>query len=181
MHFDFSLHEFIIQFLAVLLMLGILSVLIIVHELGHFSVARLFGFQTPVFGFGWPFGPTWTIGKKWGTEFKLHALLIGGYVAIPELGDESSISKDAEGAGYAEMELKPFRKFPVWQRALVALAGVTFNVIFAYFVMVAMLSILGEPVQPTVVYSLVKENPIAAQSGYFGWRSNHGCKRSICN
>lgn len=159
MHFAFSLPEFGLQFLAVLIMLGILSVLIIVHECGHFFVARLFGFQTPVFGFGLPFfGPSWTIGNKWGTEFKLHALLLGGYVAIPELGDESAEQ-------HFDKPLKPFKKFPIWQRILVAFAGPAANIIFAYFVMTMMLAILGEPVQPTVVYSLVKENPIAAQAG----------------
>jgi regulator of sigma E protease len=140
--------------------LAILSVLIIVHELGHFSVARLFGFQTPVFGFGLPFGPFWTVGKKWGTEFRIHACLLGGYVAIPELGDESNTSEDAFG-----VPLKPFRKFPIWQRALVAFAGVGMNIFFAYLVMLAMFLTLGEPSQPTVVHSLPKSNPIAANAG----------------
>lgn len=116
------------NFFSVLLMLGILSVLIIVHEFGHFIVARFFGFQTPVAGIGLPFGPSWTIGERWGTQFKVHAMLLGGYVAIPELGDESNASEEAYG-----VPLKPFKKFPIWQRALVAVAGVTMNVIFAYF------------------------------------------------
>ncbi len=159
MHFAFSLPQFSLQFVAVLLMLGILSLLIIVHECGHFFVARLFGFQTPIFGFGLPFfGPSWTLGKKWGTEFKLHALLIGGYVAIPELGDESA----EQSFGVA---LKPFRKFPIWQRMLVAFAGPASNILFAYLVMILMLMFLGYPAQETFVYSLIKENPIAAQAG----------------
>src|SRR3984957_5734910 len=111
------MNAFLLHSLGVFCMLGILSVLIIVHECGHFSVARLFGFQTPVFGFGLPFGPHWTIGRKWGTEFRIHALLLGGFVLIPELGDESSIQENLS------IELKPFRKFPIWQRALVAFAG----------------------------------------------------------
>lgn len=147
-----------IEFLAVLLMLGILSVLILVHELGHFSVARFFGFQTPVFGFGLPFGPHWVVGRKWGTEFRIHACLLGGYVAIPELGDESN--EEAFG-----IPLKPFRKFPIWQRALVAAAGVAMNIAFAYVIMVAMLGFIGEPSQPVVVHSLIASNPIAAKAG----------------
>ncbi len=148
-----------IQGLAVFVMLAILSVLIIVHECGHFFVARFFGFQTPVFGFGLPFfGPHWVIGRKWGTEFRVHALLLGGYVAIPELGDESN--KEA-----FDMPLAPFRKFPIWQRALVAFAGVGCNIIFAYLIMLVMFLSMGEPSQSTVVYSLIKENPIAAQAG----------------
>jgi len=141
-------------------MLGILSLLIIVHEIGHFSVARLFGFQTPVFGFGLPFGPYRVVGKRWGTEFRIYACLLGGFVAIPELGDESSGQEENFG-----VPLKPFRKFPIWQRMLVAFAGVGFNILFAWFVMLTMLVCLGQPTQPTVVHSLIKENPIAAQAG----------------
>ncbi len=141
-------------------MLAILSVLIIVHEVGHYSVARLFGFQTPVFGFGLPFlGPYWVVGRRWGTEFRFHALLLGGYVAIPELGDESQMEADLG------VPLKPFRKFPIWQRVLVAAAGVAFNVIFAYLIMLIMFLSLGQPVQPTVVHSLIKSNPIALNAG----------------
>ena len=141
-------------------MLGILSVLIIVHECGHFSVARLFGFQTPVFGFGLPFGPHWVVGRKWGTEFRIHACLLGGYVAIPELGDESNASADAFG-----VPLLPFHKFPIWQRALVAFAGVGFNMLFAYLVMFVMLVTHGQPMQQTSVQQLIKDNPIAANAG----------------
>lgn len=147
-------------FLAIILTLAMLSVLIIVHEFGHFSVARFFGFQTPVFGFGLPFGPSWTLGEKWGTQFKIHACLLGGYVAIPELGDESNATQEIYG-----VPLKPFRKFPIWQRALVAVAGVTFNVLFAYLVMLAMLISLGLPAQNVVVYSLPESNPIARNAG----------------
>lgn len=149
-----------VQVFAVFVMLAILSVLIIVHECGHFSVARFFGFQTPVFGFGLPFGPHWVVGRKWGTEFRIHACLLGGYVAIPELGDESAASQDAFG-----VPLQPFKKFPIWQRALVAFAGVGFNILFAYLVMLVMFLTLGQQSQPTVVTALPPSNPIAAQAG----------------
>jgi len=141
-------------------MLGILSVLIIVHEFGHFSVARFFGFQTPVFGIGLPFGPSWTIGEKWGTQFRIHALLLGGYVAIPELGDESNLAQEAYG-----VPLKPFRKFPIWQRALVAVAGVTMNVIFAFIVMIAMVATLGVPVDKVYVEDLPENITVARDAG----------------
>ncbi|MBX9571639.1 MAG: site-2 protease family protein [Candidatus Obscuribacterales bacterium] len=145
---------------SILLMLGILSILIIVHEFGHFAVARFFGFQTPVFGFGLPFGPSWTLGEKWGTQFKVHACLLGGYVAIPELGDESSMAHDAYG-----VQLKPFRKFPIWQRALVAFAGVAMNMIFAYFVMLAMVMMLGVQVDKVYVQGLAENIPVAREAG----------------
>lgn len=146
------------QAFAIFTMLAILSVLIIVHECGHFSVARFFGFQTPVFGFGLPFGPSWVVGKKWGTEFRIHAFMLGGYVAIPELGDESN--QDAFGPPE-----KPFRKFPIWQRALVAFAGVGFNILFAYLVTLVMVVSMGDPVQRVVVKKCVEANPIALNAG----------------
>jgi len=149
------------QAFGIFMMLAILSTLIIVHECGHFLVARFFGFQTPVFGLGLPFGPSWTVGKRWGTEFRIHACMLGGYVAIPELGDESNASNEVFG-----VQLSPFKKFPIWQRALVAVAGVTFNVIFAYLVMLVMLVALGKPIpQGIFVNELVKANPIATNAG----------------
>lgn len=146
--------------LAVILTLVMLSVLIIVHEFGHFSVARFFGFQTPVFGFGLPFGPSFTVGERWGTQFKIHACLLGGYVLIPELGDESNVTPEIYG-----VKLAPFRKFPIWQRALVAVAGVAFNIMFAYIVMFTMLAALGVPAQNVAVYALPAANPIAREAG----------------
>jgi regulator of sigma E protease len=152
--------QFLVYASAIVVMLLILSMIIIVHEFGHFLVARFFGFQTPIFGFGLPFaGPHWVIGHRWGTEFRFHALLIGGYVAIPELGDETNLEEDLG------VPLKPFRKFPIWQRILVACAGVAFNIISAYLIMVVMFFTLGQPVQPTVVHSLIKSNPIAMNAG----------------
>ncbi len=144
---------------AILTMLGILSVLIIVHECGHFLVARFFGFQTPVFGFGLPFGPSVTVGKWWGTEFKIHACLLGGYVAIPELGDESN-------AGDFIPPEKPFRKFPIWQRALVAVAGVTFNVIFAYLICLVMVISIGDPATIVMAGKPNPDNAPAARAGF---------------
>ncbi len=152
--------SWLLEAFAVFVMLGILSVLIMVHEFGHFSVARAFGFQTPVFGFGLPFGPYWTLGSRWGTQFRIHACLLGGYVAIPELGDESNAREENYG-----IPLKPFRKFAIWKRALVAFAGPGFNILFAYLVMFFMYASLGQPSQATVVERLPAENPIAASAG----------------
>jgi regulator of sigma E protease len=141
---------------AIVVMLGILSILIIVHEFGHFSVARYFGFQTPVFGIGLPFGPYKVIGNRWGTQFRVYACLLGGFVAIPELGDESNATQENYG-----VPLKPFRKFPIWQRALVAFAGVFNNIVFAWLIYFVMLLTMGDPAQAVMVARVVPENPAA--------------------
>lgn len=153
--------DFLIQVFAWFLMIGIISILVIVHECGHFLVARFFGFQTPIFGIGLPLGPYIVIGHKWGTQFRIHACLLGGFVAIPELGDESQHDKEA----YGDLDIKPFRKFPIWQRALVAVAGVSFNVLFAYLIMLCMLLSQGLPVTKVTVEGLPPDNPIAAKAG----------------
>lgn len=151
------------DFLTILVMLGVLGILIIVHECGHFLTARLFGFQTPIFGIGLPFGPYISLGRRWNTEFRLYAAFLGGFVAIPELGDESNASASSEAFG---CKLNPFKKFPIWQRALVAVAGVTFNVIFAYLLMVVMFVSVGRPMSATFCKDYDPSNPIAKNAGF---------------
>lgn len=152
--------ELLVQVFAWILMVGIISLLVIVHESGHFLVARMFGFQTPVFGIGLPVGPFVVVGHKWGTQFRIHYALLGGYVAIPELGDESQLDSEAYG-----VPLKPFNKFPIWQRALVAFAGVGFNILFAYLIMFMMLLFQGDPKYETQIQDFDKKLTIARDAG----------------
>lgn len=126
--------------LNLILVLAIISLMIIVHEFGHWIVARRLGFQTPIFGFGLPFGGYLKIGKWKETEFRFHWFVLGGYVAIPELGDESSEETLKEMPN-----LKPLSSFPVWKRACVASAGVVFNLIFAYLMCLIMVATIGPP------------------------------------
>lgn len=119
-----------------------LMFLILVHEFGHWIVARMFGFKTPVFSIG--FGKrewSWVIGTFWETEFRLSPILLGGYVSIPELQDETTAkelmkdSKDAES----------LKVFPVWQRMLVAVAGVVMNILTAFVIFASLLFFVGQP------------------------------------
>lgn len=106
-------------------MLALLSVLIIVHELGHFLVARKLGIKVEKFGFGLPFGPT-LYETKWGdTKILVHAFLLGGYVSFPDDEPDSEIPKDS-------IERIANRK--VWERFLVISAGVTANALIAYLI-----------------------------------------------
>jgi len=130
-------------FTSIAVMVLGLCLLITIHELGHWFVARLFGFKTPVFSIG--FGPRkWSIvlGKFWDTEFRLAPILAGGYVSIPELQDETTareLLKDDPDAG------KDLKVFPVWQRICVAAAGVVFNVVSAVIMLFALFAFIGEP------------------------------------
>ena len=126
--------------LNIIIVLAMISVMIIVHEFGHWIVARKLGFQTPVFGFGLPFGGHLKLGNWKDTEFRFHWFVLGGYVAIPELGDESGDEMLKEMP-----HIKPMKSFPVWKRACVASAGVAFNILFAYLICLMMVATIGPP------------------------------------
>lgn len=110
--------QILISVLGFLLAIGIL---IIVHELGHFWVARFFGIQVQRFsiGFGRPL-------LRWhdtsGTEYVISSIPLGGYVAL--LGERAG-----EVSGSERFEAFSFK--PIWVRISVLLAGPFFNLIFA--------------------------------------------------
>ncbi len=128
--------------LFVVISIAVITVLIIVHEFGHFLAAKYFGFQTPIFGIGLPFGPAINLFHRWGTQFKFYFLLIGGFVSIPELGDESNQEEIKQQLG---VELKPLKTFPVYQRAIVASGGIVFNILFAFLLTIVMIATIGLP------------------------------------
>ncbi|OGI17802.1 MAG: RIP metalloprotease RseP [Candidatus Melainabacteria bacterium RIFOXYA2_FULL_32_9] len=109
----------------IITMLFLLSILVLVHELGHFSVARMLGITVERFGFGLPFGPT-LFETTWGkTKIVVHAFLLGGYVAFPDDDPDSDVPDDDPGR---ISNRKP------WERFLVIIAGVTANIIIAFLI-----------------------------------------------
>lgn len=108
--------------MSILIMVLLLSLLILVHEAGHFMAARAFGIKVEKFGFGLPVGPTLFKTKCGDTEVLVHALLLGGYVSFPDDEKDSDIPADSP---------ERFINKPAWQRAVVVSAGVIANVICA--------------------------------------------------
>ncbi|MBQ2870552.1 RIP metalloprotease RseP [bacterium] len=106
----------------IILMILLISLLILVHEMGHYVAARICGIKVSKFGFGLPFGPTLYEKKIGDTTFYIHAFLLGGYVSFPDDEKDSGLSDDSP-------EL--FKNKSVGQRSFVAVAGVTANVICA--------------------------------------------------
>jgi len=102
-----------------------LTILVFVHELGHFLTAKWFGMRVERFSIGFP--PTVLRRKMGNTEYAVGATPLGGYVKISGMIDES-LDTDHQAE-----EAKPweFRSKPVWQRIVVITAGVIFNVILA--------------------------------------------------
>jgi regulator of sigma E protease len=134
--------EILIQVLQLLLSL---SILVIVHEFGHFFAAKVF--NTRVEKFYLFFNPWFSLFKFnfKGTEYGMGWLPLGGYVKISGMIDES-MDKEQMAKEPEEWE---FRSKPAWQRLIIMLGGVTMNVILAYLIYIGMLAFYGEKYLPT--------------------------------
>lgn len=125
--------------LTALVFLLILSILVLIHEAGHFFVAKKLGIKVEEFGFGLPLLPKIFSFKRGETEYSIYPALIGGFVKLygeDEAGAGRIKIKDpANSAGRQNSKIKAgdegraFYSRPVWQRAIVVVAGVVMNVI----------------------------------------------------
>ena len=129
--------------ITILVFLLILSVLVLIHEAGHFFVAKKLGIKVEEFGFGLP--PR-AFGKKIGeTIYSLNWLPIGGFVKLygeDEAGGGKIRIKD-KGLRIKEDTERAFFAKTAWQRALVIVAGVAMNAVLAVFIFYIFLSISG--------------------------------------
>jgi regulator of sigma E protease len=115
--------------MTVLIFLAVVFVLILVHEWGHYITAKKTGMQVDEFGIGFP--PK-LFGKKIGeTEYTLNALPIGGFVRIAGENAED-IARGEEGSANP----RSFVHKSKWAQALVLVAGVAMNIIFAWLLYV---------------------------------------------
>ena len=125
-----------------------LGVLIFVHELGHFVVAKAVGIQVLRFSLG--FGRPVLQWRRGETEYWISWIPLGGYVKMAGLEDEGMVG-ELEG-GKATVAIDPARAFdhkPLWARMAVILAGVTMNVVLAFFIYTGLAAISGIPVRAT--------------------------------
>ncbi len=122
------------SFLAILAAIGVLAVLIVVHEFGHFAAARVQNIHVNRFAIG--FGPVLLKYQGAETEYSLRALPLGGFVGFPDDDPDSEIPPD-------DPDL--LRNRPILDRAIVISAGVIANLIFAYFLLVGQAVTLGVP------------------------------------
>jgi regulator of sigma E protease len=110
-----------------------LSLLIAIHELGHFFFCKLFNVFTPSFSIG--FGPA-LLSKKIGeTDFKLSAIPLGGYVEIAQI-EEQTISHESNAVYFETIDW--------WKKLLIMLGGITFNLLSAYLIFIG-LSVIKDP------------------------------------
>lgn len=136
--------------IAIILALG---GLIFFHELGHFSVARIFRMGVKAFSLG--FGPKlfgFTYGK---TDYKLSLIPLGGYVALAgETGEEEDVED------FNDEEL--FSNRPAWQRMLVVAAGPFFNFLLAFLIYWFIGLAQGQGVILPTVGGVMQDSPAAA-------------------
>lgn len=150
----------------------VLSIVVTIHELGHFWVARACGVAIDCFSIG--FGRalfSWR--DKQGVEWRIAAIPLGGYVrfsgdenaaSVPDQNDLSAM-KRAIIAREGEAAVNRYFHFkPVWQRALIAAAGPMANFILAILIMAVFLVVIGNPRGQATVREVLPNSP-AAQAG----------------
>ncbi|MEK7462159.1 MAG: site-2 protease family protein [Patescibacteria group bacterium] len=121
--------------MSILLFLLVLFVLVLVHEWGHFIVAKKTGMRVDEFAIGFP--PKMFGLKKGETEYNFNLLPIGGYVKIYGENREEGEEATADSG-------RAFHARPKWAQAIVLLAGITMNILFAWFLFSATL-LIGVP------------------------------------
>jgi len=145
--------------LGIILVLG---VMILVHEWGHFIVARLFGVRVDVFSIG--FGPRLFGWKRGDTDYRISALPLGGYVRMAgqDLSEIDSGEKGPTGAPDEVMSK------PRWQRALISFAGPAVNLLMPLLLLGGFFWIRGYPYQkyldkPAVIEAISERDPLAKE------------------
>lgn len=132
----------------------VLGVLIFVHELGHFLVAKLFGVRVDAFSLGFP--PKLLHKKIGDTDYRLSVVPLGGYVKLYGENPKDEVPP--------ELEPVSFSHHPLWHRFLIVLAGPAFNLIFAALALTLVFTFSGIPYLTTEIGG-VKEGSPAAQAG----------------
>ena len=122
-----------------------LSIIVAIHEYGHYIVGRWSGIHAEVFPIG--FGPVlFTRTDRHGTRWQLAALPFGGYVKF--LGDANAASAGADGAVLDALDPRERRRSmpgaPLWARAATVAAGPVFNFIFSIAIFAAVVLVNGQ-------------------------------------
>jgi regulator of sigma E protease len=162
-----NLHGFVVAVVAFVVLIG---VMVVVHEFGHFIVAKLFRVRVESFSIG--FGPR-LFGVKYGdTDYKVCLLPLGGYVAMT---GESMPGENMKLEADSKEEIEAYQRdpgaltsHPRWQRILIGLAGPVSNFILAFVLMGVYYWFFNEEpkdmIKQTVVEWVVPGSP-AAQAG----------------
>ncbi len=135
----------------------VLSLVVVIHEGGHFYVARACGVHVTDFSVG--FGKElWHRVDKKGTRWKICAVPLGGYCKM--LGDEDVASAKSSTENVAEdMKKYTFMAQPLWKRAAIIVAGPGMNYLSAVVLLAGMIYALGETVIAPVIGNVMPDSP----------------------
>jgi regulator of sigma E protease len=125
-----NVHDVVVAIVAFIVLIG---VMVVVHEFGHFAVAKLCGVRVEAFSIG--FGPRLFGIKRGDTDYKVCLLPLGGYVKMT--GESPAEGQPADDPG-------AFTAHPRWQRMLIGLAGPVANFILAFVLMVFYYNFINE-------------------------------------
>lgn len=161
LHALFSTQGFVIGTLVPFLF--VLTVVVFVHEMGHYLVGRACGIGVNAFSIG--FGPE-LIGfnDRRGTRWKLCAIPLGGYVKfVGDMNASSSQPSSDDIAALSEAQRKvAFHTQPIWKRAATVFAGPAFNFLLTIAVFAVLFTIHGRYVAEPMVASVTADSPAAA-------------------
>ena len=133
----------------------VIGILILIHELGHFIVARLCGVGVERFSIG--FGPVLLRWRGKETEYCLSAIPMGGYVKM--MGEESPL-EGAPAVAYDAEKAFALKSLPA--RFLIVFAGPGMNFVLAALIFTVVLATIGRPVWPAVLGRVAEGGPAAA-------------------
>ena len=133
----------------------VIGILILIHEFGHFMVARWCGVGVERFSIG--FGPVLVRWRGKETEYCLSAVPMGGYVKM--VGEENPL----EGGGGPVFDPgKAFAMKPLWARFLIVFAGPGMNFVLAAVIFAIVFATVGRPVWPALIGRVAEGGPAAA-------------------
>ena len=135
----------------IVLALAVLSLVVAIHEAGHYMMARLFGVR--IFAFSIFAGPTIARWRWNGTRFQIGTIPIGGYVSSRFFPNQLRPRGDS------------VREKKWWQQALFALGGIIFNIASGFIVLVALYMTVGKPAVRDVIVKEVTAGSSADRAG----------------
>jgi regulator of sigma E protease len=140
---------------TVLSFIVVIGILILIHEWGHFVVARWSGVGVERFSIG--FGPVLLRWRGQETEYCLSVIPMGGYVKM--MGEENPLES---GAALPYDPAKAFALKPLWARFLIVFAGPGMNFVLAAVIFMIVLATVGRPVWPPVIGRVAPDSAAAA-------------------
>lgn len=138
-----------------------IGLIVFVHEMGHFLIARRLGIHIHRFSIG--FGPVLYRFQRWNTEWALSMIPLGGYVRIAGMMEASLEGPDMDEAELHEQQL--FRNRGRFARLSVLLGGPLANLLLALLLLFAVFLSSGETILPTTTLDEVPDGSAAAQAG----------------